>query len=395
MNRDLVIKAIRPEELKPSDISLWRAFRARRPELASPYFDPGYALAAGAACPNAEIAIISRGGRIDAFFPFQRRGRLIQPLGAPLADFNGLVVRPGLTLDPVSVVRALGAVRFRFSGLQAGPDGGDLLPATTVATSEAMIADLSGGFEAWMESRKSDGQAKFFKDKRRRRTRLEQDLGAISFELAPATDADIEYVISVKREQLKQTGQHDIFDCGWTGDLLRRLAEDANDAFGLHFAALRAGDRLVAGELGLRSGDAYHLWFPIYDTEYSKYSPGQLMTLDTLEALASRGVTRVDFGAGGEAYKKAFAVPAETVFEGNVIVGPAQAALAAVPGLRGQRIKLGRRVDRIMACESEMSGRVRAFSKYAAVVAGRYSRVTAAGVGMTAGVGLTLAMMTD
>ena len=371
MTRDLAIEAIHPSELSVSDLALWRLFRDGRPELESPYFDPRYALAAGQVCPNALVGVIRSHGEVMGFLPFQRRGKLIQPLGAPLTDYHGVVSRAGVAIDPGAILHSLGMHRFRFSGLHACARIRQKLPSAGVIARKAMVADLGDGFDAWVEARRGAGQSKFFKDKRRRRSRLERDVGPISFTLDYCDDATFDHVLNLKREQLAVSGQHDIFQCGWTERLLHGLKDNAQSDFGLRMAVLKAGHRIVAAELGLRSGGAYHLWFPVYDPQLASYSPGQLMTIETLRAAAAQGIRRVDFGPGGESYKRAFAEPAATVFEGDVLASPAREALARTPGLRNQRLRLGRRLDRIIACEPALAGRTRALVRSAASIISR------------------------
>ena len=169
----------------------------------------------------------------------------------------------------------------------------------------------------------------------------------------------------------------------------------------MRFATLRAGGRLVAAEAGLLSGDAYHLWFPVYNPEFAKYSPGSLATLESVRALADLGVTLVDFGPAGETYKRDFADPAAHVFEGDVTHGgvveaarrTADFALAGAPGLRralsaaGQRVD--RRWDRITACEPELNGRVGAASRSLTAIAARRPGASI-GVGVGLGIGASL-----
>lgn len=366
----------------------WTAFRAARPELASPYFDLRYVLAASQVAPGASVAVVRHGGEIAAFFPFQRRGGLIQPLAAPLTDYHGLVARPGAAVDLADLVARVGARRFRYTGLI---DSG--LGAAKGAGRAAMVADLSGGYEGWLQQRRAAGHGDFLRDKRRRLRQLEAKHGKVVFSLEKRAAEVLELVLTLKSDQMLRTGQHDVFSAAWTRDLLRRLTDSTEAEFGLRFAVLRAGDTIVAAELGLRSGDSYHLWFPIYDPEYSKFSPGALMTMASLEALAEKGVRRVDFGPEGEDYKKFFADPAGRVLEGGVCVGTrrlgviAGAAMeAAPPVLRRAATRLDRRLDRITACEPKVVPRVGATLKSVALMGRRHR-------GFTVGAGLGLAAL--
>lgn len=357
----------------------WSALRQANPLLGSPYFDLRFMDVAGEIAPGAAVAVIRRGDEIEGFLPFQRRGALIQPLAAPMSDIHGLIAPADTTLSLATVLRKLGADRARVSGL-IGP------AASGLSVRYAMAADVSGGFAAYEAGR----SAAFLKDKRRRLRALERDHGAVRFTFDRPTPDMLDQIVAGKRQQLRRTHQYDIFSCGWTGALLHRLA-DADDAdFGLKLAVLRAGDVIVAAELGMTSGERHHLWFPIYDTAYARYSPGSLMTLETLRAAAEQGINRVDFGPGGEAYKRDFAEPAEPVFEGMIQARPPAVRLTGLPGMT----KLSRRFDGITACEPSLVGRVRGASSFVTAMTRRHPRI-GAGVGLGVSIGLSLSLLAE
>ena len=375
-----VVEAVEASQLGAAELELWRGLRAADPILASPYFDPRFVQVAAQIAPGARVAVIREGGTVRGFLPFQQRGGLIQPLAAPLSDFHGLVAQPGFDIAHL-LPQLEGVHRARVSGLVSAGEA-DIQGLTP---RRAMAADLSQGFDAYLAGR----DARFLKDKRRRRRALERDHGALTFSFERPTLAQVDYVIDHKRAQITRTHQYDVFACGWTAELLRRLAKiDASD-FGLRLAALKAGDKLVAAELGLTSGARHHLWFPIYDPAYAKYSPGGLMTLDTLETAAARGITRVDFGVDADAYKHDFADPAEVVFEG---------VIERRVGSRGQPMRilgasrLARRFDRIVACEPSLVGQLRGGASFMAALNRRHPRV-GAGIGLGLGLGLGLAAL--
>jgi CelD/BcsL family acetyltransferase involved in cellulose biosynthesis len=161
---------------------------------------------------------------------------------------------------------------------------------------------------------------------------------------------------------------------------------------------LRAGGTIVAAELGLTAGDRHHLWFPIYDPAFARYSPGALMTLETLRAAAERGIARVDFGPSEEAYKEDFAVPMEPVLEGTVAMRPSlMTHLRGAPGV--DRIdevgkRLARRLDRIAACEPGLIGQVKGGASFVTGLGRRHPAV-GAGIGVGISLGLSLGLLAD
>ena len=250
------VDVLTPEALSASERSCWAGIRRASPEFASPYFSPLYSLAAQDVVPGARVAVIHERGAVRGFFPFQTRGRALQPLAAPLSDYHGLIAPSAADLDLRQVVRALGAEVFRFTGLRGGPtSAGHRLERRT-----AMVADVSGGAAAYLERRPTT--RRLVKDKLRVRRNFEREHGPLEFRFPDDDPALFDFVIGLKREQLRRTGRHDVFACGWTERFLRRLFETRTEAFGGRFATLRAGGRLVAAEYGLRDGPVYHLWSP-------------------------------------------------------------------------------------------------------------------------------------
>lgn len=394
------VETIRTSEMTGALRGAWTAFRNADPNLASPYFDLRYLLAAGEIAPGAALAVLRRQGRVIGFLPIQRRRGTLQPLGAPLSDYHGLVAEPGAGIDLAAVIAALGARRFRFGGY-LGEAGG----MEAAVTRPAMAANLAGGFEGYLEGRRSAGLGGFLKDKRRRLRRLGEEVGEVAFRLDAGSPAELDFIFALKRDQMRRTGQHDVFACDWTRRLLQTLSADTDADFGLMVASLTAGGRLIAAEAGLLSGGVYHLWFPVYEPEFGRYSPGALLTLETMKALAERGVAHVDFGPGEEVYKSDWAEPWATAVEGEVAASPlargaraaTRAALSPAPAFRraveDAQVRLDRRLDRITACEPRV-GRMTAAARVllgAGLRGASRSSMAAAGAGLgLAGLGLRL-----
>lgn len=346
------IEIIRPEALRPEDRAAWDAVRAREPGLDHPYLDPRYTLAA-ATLPGAALAVFRRDGAAVGFFPFQRRGRLIQPLGAPLSDYHGVIAAAGEGLDPSTVARRLGGV-LRVGGWMSPVDPGPGFIART-----RLITDVTGGREA-LCARLEARSHRFFKNMRRLRRGFEREFGEPVFTWDERDPAVLDWIIAHKRDQYRRSRRHDVFACGWTGDLLHGLLAGRTADFGLRVSSLRtAAGELVAAEASLDDGRTLHLWFPTYDPEFARHGVGTLLTRLQMEQAAELGYRTVDFGAGDEGYKTALAEPAGVVFEG-VAEGPrpdltrlAGRLLSGGPApLRRFELSLSRRFDIINACET-------------------------------------------
>ncbi len=352
MTETLDLEIIRPDAPRPADRAAWEAIRAGDPSLDHPYLDPRFALAA-AAVPGAALAVFRRAGAAVAFFPFQRRGRLIQPLGAPLSDYHGVIAAAGDRLTPDELARRLGGT-LRVGGWIVSP-----VETPGFLRKSRMATDVTGGREALCDRLEARSH-RFFKNMRRLGRGFERDHGAPVFCWDDRDPAVLDWIVGHKRAQYRRTRRHDVFACGWTVELLRRLHGMHPDGFGVRVTSLRKADgTLVAAEASLDDRRTLHLWFPTYDPAFGAYGPGTLLTRRELEQAAEEGYRLVDFGAGEEGYKSALSEPSGAVFEGVARDGGLDPAafgarlLAAGPApLRRFQQSLGRRFDIINACET-------------------------------------------
>lgn len=356
----LQVEIVRVDQLTLADRVLWRAMTDANPDLASPYFRFEFADIAGRISPDAAVAILTRDGRTVGYLPHQRRGAAIQPLGAPMNDYHGVIAMPGEAPPLQTVAALLGAPRLNVSAW-VGPSGvGE--PRETL-----MTITPEEGFDAWYAERRQTW-GKYFKDKERARRSLETEHGAIRVEYDLRDPQLLDHLIALKSDQYTRTGRHDIFACGWTRDLLHALMADRREDFGASMAALWTGDRLAAIEYSLHAGDRYHFWFPAYEPAVARCSPGILLTLDTMKLGCADGFRVYDFGFGGEGYKKYFCNATQGVREAVVLKPGLGAALsdAAVGLLNGAaggraerlRTSVRRRWAAIEACEITPANRL-------------------------------------
>ena len=356
------VEIVRTDALSPADVALWRAMLAGNDQLASPYVRPEFTQVAGRISPDAAVAVFRKDGEIVGFFPHQKRGGTVQPLGAPMNDYHGVIAHAGQgpTLEEVAVL--LKAPRLRVGAWVGEACSGE-------DRETLMVAMPEDGFDAWYaERRKSWG--KYFKDKERARRSLAAELGEIRVEHNLRDPALLDHLLALKRDQYRRTGRHDIFDCGWTVELLHALLQTrGEDDFGASMAAMWAGGKLTAVEYSLHAGGRYHFWFPVYEPSLARCSPGILLSMDTMRRASEEGYRVFDFGFGGEGYKKYFCNQTQIVREAVVTrPGLATSVSNAAAGLlnttgkdRGDRLRtsIRRRWAAIEACETTPVRRLR------------------------------------
>jgi len=143
------------------------------------------------------------------------------------------------------------------------------------------IVDVSGGYLAYEASIRE--RSSVLKDIDRKRRNIEREIGPCRFTATSPSSTDFQTVIALKRTQLKQTNQTDIFAAGWPMNLIEALFERRETEFGAALFTLYIGDRLGAVHFHLRSGATVHGWLIAHAPEFERYFPGLLLFQDILK----------------------------------------------------------------------------------------------------------------
>ncbi|HEY1071313.1 GNAT family N-acetyltransferase [Brevundimonas sp.] len=350
------------DSLTAEERAQWNAWAAADPDLASPYFRVEFAQIAGRVSPGSALAVFQREGEVVGYFPHQRRGGAVQPIGAPMNDYHGVIGpregRPALD----EVARMLGGARFSVNGWVGSA------PGALISESFRTTIPPEGGYDAWYAARRQ-AFGKYFKDKERARRSMAAEFGPVEARIGLRDGTLLDELIALKREQYRRTGRHDIFACGWTRDLLHALMAAEADDFGASIAVLTAGGRVCAMEYSLHAGRRFHFWFPAYIPALARCSPGIMLSMETIRQGAEQGYRDFDYGFGGETYKKYFCDTVQPVAEATILkpglsaaLGGAAASLLGLAGAeRGERLQASvrRRWNAIEACETTSINRLR------------------------------------
>jgi CelD/BcsL family acetyltransferase involved in cellulose biosynthesis len=309
------ITTISAKELSADHVAAWKDIQSADPSVDSPFFRPEFAQAVAAVRDDAEVAVMEQVGQPVGFFPFQRsRGNVGRPIGGRLSDFQGIVAKPGIKLDPLQLVRQSRLSAWSFDHLIAAQAAfapfhwsGDCSP----------YLDVSVGYEAYLAERRAAGAADVMQALRKKR-KSQRQLD-VRFESRTTDRHVLATLIDWKSNQYRRSRVTNPFSFPWTVALLERLLDlpDTPDFTGM-LSALYFGDRLAAAHFGMRSGRVLHWWFPAYDPELSKYSPGSQLILQMAKAAGSLGIARIDLGKGPEPYKRDFMTGAIPLAEGSV-----------------------------------------------------------------------------
>ena len=312
------IRAVTFKDLTTEEIAAWSAIQRAEPQVASPYFRPEFTEAVAAVRDDVEVAVLEENGGPIGFFPFQRsRWHTGGPVGGRLSDFQGLIAPAFVTIDPLELLRACRLKAWRFDHLLSQQQS---FAPFAWRLAESPYVDLTDGVDAYFARRENDVRLR--SEFRRKSRLLARDIGPLRYEENGADRKLISTLIEWKSAQYRRSRIPNIFDFDWVHRLFDRILECHGEDFSCHVSAVYAGDEVAAIHFGMRSGAVLHLWFPAYNVELARYSPGYLHSIEWIKAAAADGIRRIDLGKGPEAYKRRIMSGAASVAEGAVDLRP-------------------------------------------------------------------------
>ena len=295
------IHVVRPDELGAAEVDAWRAMQRATVALGSPFLSPEFSLAAARFRPAARVAVLTDARRIVGFFPFERH-RL--GVGVPICGWltlcQGLIHAPGAEWDPQELLRGCGLAVWQFDHLVA--EQRPFAPYQE-ATAPSPVIDLPDGFASYYAKLRVKSP-QFCKELERKARKLARDVGEPRIVVDPRDTSALRKLMAWKSEQYRRTGLVDRLSLPWVVGLIDALLATRGDHVSGLLSGLYAGDQLVAGQFGLRSGKLFAGWFTAYDPRFGRYSPGLIQVLRLAEALPGAGVHVLDMGKGPANYKE-------------------------------------------------------------------------------------------
>ncbi|MDA0636726.1 GNAT family N-acetyltransferase [Nonomuraea sp. MCN248] len=206
---------------------------------------------------------------------------------------------PGLELDARTLLRTCKLTVYDFDHLVAGqptfaPYENDVRPAP--------VMDFTAGFDAWLDQVKANSP-KNLKTVRYKERKLGREQGELRLAWASPDADELRTLLAWKSDQYRRTGRVDRFAQPWIVELTDLMHASRSPDFSGVLTMLYAGDTPVAGHFGLMTANTLVGWFPAYDTEYARYSPGIVHHMRMAEAAARSGLSTIDMGKGGKEYK--------------------------------------------------------------------------------------------
>lgn len=287
------------ECLTKNEIDAWSEIQRAEPLLASPYFRPEFTQAVAAVRNDVEVAVLKDGTHPIGFLPFQRsRPNVGHPVGGSLSDFHGLIAPSNVSCDPLELLRSCKLNVWHFDHLLSEQR---FFSPFVCCEADSPFVDLSNGIDAYLARRKHGAHVvSEFGQKSRK---LAREIGPIRFEAHVADPAILSTLFTWKSEHIRRRRAPNVFDYAWVRKLIAKIFEYNSPTFSAVMSVIYAGDTVAAIDFGMRSGPVLHSWFPTYNTELARYSPGLLCWIETMKVAESLGIRRIDFGKGSEPFK--------------------------------------------------------------------------------------------
>jgi CelD/BcsL family acetyltransferase involved in cellulose biosynthesis len=339
------IDLIRPDELTAEQAALWSAWQAADPALDTAFLAPEWVRAVERAHrgdpSHLGVAVLRDAGEVCGFLALKFGTVTALPAGAPMCDYQGLVMRPGAAITPRELVGGLGLHRLDFTHWIAEQAA---FEPHMRGVCRSHIIDVTDGYAAYEAERRAAGTG-VLKDIDKKRRKVERELGEVRFTPVSRSSSDFDQLLAWKREQLHRTHQTDIFAPAWTRTLLADLFDSRDPDFGGALFTLHIGEKLAAAQFNLRASQGLHCWIIAHDPGLERYSPGMLMFQDIVRWMEATPYSRLDLGPGDVRFKLQMANAGRDVGHGFVgVPSPATLMRTAVYRVRqaAESLPLGR-----------------------------------------------------
>lgn len=304
----LKAEIVRPSELGTAERVIWSDILAAIPGLQRAFLSIEFAQACELAYRDAYVGVLHENGAVRGFLPYQfrsswhRRLRMADRIGEDVCDNAGVIAKPDVSIEPASLLQCC-----RLSSLLM-THMAEEQAALGLATSDFEIGhriDLSGGLASFIARLVQSGRRGVRQDTERRLRRAGREYGTLRFTASTSPQwNDVAQLVVQKQYQYRRTGVADVFDDPRRLRLLQILTERQSPGCLPLLTVLTAGDRVLARHFGLLHAGVLSYWFPVYDPEAKKISPGRLLLWHTIERAESLGIRLIDRGAGDSEAKR-------------------------------------------------------------------------------------------
>ena len=309
INRPPLVRVLAPPDLQSRHLVAWRNILAENAQLSSPFFSPEYSLALARVIPHVFFGVLEQEGSPVAFLPFERCAYGIGHR-LRLCDYQGFVSMPEVAFDVRSFILECGLRAWDFDHLLAEQAVAAQFHRN-IAVSYVM--DLTNGFDAYVDERNATG-TKQIKTTCNLQRRLERECGPLRFAMHVEDPAILAQLLKWRTSKYQESRHRPDVVAGILDEFLLEQSDHCQGTLSVLYV-----DNIVAAcHFGLRSQTTWHYWFPAYNPDFEKYSPGSILLLGMAKIAPRIGITAIDLGKGEQDYKKRFASRTIPIAEGYV-----------------------------------------------------------------------------
>jgi CelD/BcsL family acetyltransferase involved in cellulose biosynthesis len=323
------IDVLSTDELNPVLLGAWLEQHRRAAHLASPFFHAAFS-AAVAHHRNVRVVMLHDRSGPRAFVPFcPGDGVDGTLLPGEITGHQGAVIAEFTALDATRVLDATGLRSLRFD---RAPVNQAWLVAHGQPTTGSSVANLAGGFDAYLHRKGSEG-LRVMEWFQRTRAALDGERGALSVVFRD-DDAALVPLLSSWRATPPRDDAHDGLLDALVGALLPRREVQGFEPV---VSSVRAGTSLIGVHLGLRSGRTLHSFVTATNPAALPHTPGVLTLVAVLQAATAHGIATVDLGTGDEPYRRLLRTGVVPMMRGEIRAGAVNRRVAKMRGA-GERL---------------------------------------------------------
>jgi CelD/BcsL family acetyltransferase involved in cellulose biosynthesis len=239
-----------------------------------------------------------------------------------LSDYQAVIAGADVKWDVAELMRGCRLAAWEFDHQLASQQQ---LATHFANISPSWRMDCSPGYDAYLAGRKAAGAGGLSEMLRKSRKLAREH--AVRFQWHCTDEAVFDQLLAWKSQQYRRGGLLDLFTQQWIVALLKNIWRTQLPTLAGVLSVLYVDEKPAAIHFAMRSGGLLHSWFPAYDPELGKYSPGSVLLLQIAEHAQASGVAAIDLGKGSEDYKQTLANCSVPLAEGAVETRPVVAAL--------------------------------------------------------------------
>lgn len=288
------------DQLSDEELKAWESFRTDQAAYRSPFFSTEFTAAVHASRGDVSVAVLRHQEQPIGFVPFHAVGRRAVPVGRYLNDAHNVIAARNVSFDWLWLLEQCNLKTYDFHALVRLPD--ETLSEHCQGTTESFAAHLGCDSREFLKRLERDH--KTIRRQEQKSRKMAREVGPLRLEIDCRQGELLEKAIDWKRDQYKRTNILDLFAPRWTRQMLRNLHGIERGKTRGILSVLRAGETVVAAHFGMLDGTLLHYWFPCYDTQFARYSPGTALFKEIVRASTEFGIDCIDMGYGELPYKR-------------------------------------------------------------------------------------------